>query len=796
MIWYNLKLTLRRIFKEKAFSAINIFGLVVGIASFLILFLYVANEKSFDKHFRNYPNIYRVTSMPLGLDNSRWARSLGMIHEAAASIPEVEKATWFTHTSVCTIKIGEQQFQQKDILSVDHNFVDLFEVKARTGNLSELESPNVAFVSERFAQKYFKDENPVGKLIEIDALQYLQNLGKFEIRGVIENTHPKTHFNCEILLSQKGALAERYTSLHNLKILWTYNYFLLKDGADPGKVSDEIHNYFLQSSLVESLGPKDYKFELTPLSDIHLYSNDRFELKESTSKINIGLFVVISFVVLLVSLLNFINLTIARLIKRSKEMGLKKSVGATRNQLIQQILSEVFLICSVAIVLAVGLIEAAKPFINKLFEIEFQIYFSEPVVYLSILAVLAICLGLTVLFVGFFLFGKNTSIDNLLAARNNFSGSFMLKSLLVGQVTIVIILMSATFLVNKQIGYIFKQALGYDKENVVVLHLKDYSKDPGVFANELKKQSAVASVGFTRHYFGYPAQSFNLESFGMEGTAEFVFANYDYLKTMNIQLAENWMKATNDTVRGMVINEHLYKRILAKYGSIEALNTYTDAQALEPGQIRFDILGVTKDFNYGSMHEPIGDFAFWLDESNAQARFIHVRLNPGNLHVAMNDLGKVWDAYYPGQEFNYFFLDDQIASQYKAESILSRILTAFSVIAILVSMIGISALALFISQQRTKEIGIRKVNGATIAEVLALLNKDFVRWVAVAFMVAAPLAWYVMFKWLESFAYKTALSWWIFAFAGLLALGIALLTVSFQSWKAASRNPIESLRYE
>jgi len=794
MFRYHLILTVRRIFKNAVFAGVNIFGLTIGITSFLVLFLYVANEKSYDRHFSGYRNIYRVISVPGGTGEP-WARSLGIIFPATAGIPEVEEATQFSHCPAGTISIDEIPFQQHDIMSVDENFCNLFEVECVAGEISDISKPNVAFITEDFTEKYFNGQNPVGKSIDIEALQYARELGKYEIRGVVKNTHPKTHFNYEILLSQKGALAERYDSVSKSKVQWVYNYVKLQKGVNPEQVADKICACYNASGLKQIRGPKDYSFSLVPVKDIHLKSDYRFEMKESSSKINIGLFIAISFVILLVSFLNFINLTIARLIKRSKELGLKKSVGAGNVQLTAQVLTEVFLLCLTSILFSVALIEAINPFINRLFEIGFRIYFLEPSIYISVLGILLTCLGLTAIFVRFFLIGKSSAI-NLLSEKNNFSGNFVLKSLLIGQVAIVIILLSGTFMVNKQMTFIGDKPLGFDKENVLVLHLKDFSKNPAVFVDELSKQSQVASVGFTGQHFGYPAQSINLESFGMDGTAEFVFANYDYLKTMNIQLKENWINPTVDTVQGMVINEHLYKRILERHGSMEALQAYTDAQELEPGQIRINFIGVTNDFNYSSMHEPVGDFAFWLDESRNRARFTHVRLNKGNLRGAMATVRNVWDSYYPGQEFSYFFIDEKIAGQYKAEKILGRILLTFSILGILISFIAVSALALYISQQRTKEIGIRKVNGATISEVLILLNSGFIKWVAISFVLATPVAWYAMNKWLENFAYKTSLSWWIFALAGVLALGIALLTVSWQSWRAATRNPVEALRYE
>ena len=790
---YNLKITIRRLFKDKAFSLINIFGLVIGISSFLVLFIHVSNEKSFDKHFTDHENIYRVTSIPVGRDNAIWARSIGIIHSASAELPEVKLATQFTHCDLGTIKLGENTFSQKNIMSVDEAFFKMFDVQVVAGDVTEISKPNTVFVTEAFARKHFGDQYPIGELIDVQALQYLSELGNYEIRGIVKNTHPKTHFRYELLLSQKGALHERYVSLLDRKIQWTYNYFELQNGADPKLVADKVQAFYNASSLRTIPGPQEYAFYLFPMDDIHLKSDYRFELRESSSKINITLFILISLVILIISLLNFTNLSIAKLIKRSQELGLKRSIGASSRQILAQVLQEVTVICVLAIGFSLLAIEIIEPVINRLFEIDFHVYYNEAIVYLTLAGVLIGCLLLTVIFVAGFLLMRNTTI-NILAGRNNFTGSYLLKSLLVVQVAIVIVLMSGSFLVNKQISFVLNRPLGFDKENVVVLNVKDLSKDPSVFTNELEKETSIESVGLTMQHFGYPAQGMPLEGLGLEGSAEFVFANYDYLKTMNIKLLENWITPGTDTVRGMVINTHLYKRLLERHGSMENLKAYSDAQPLGLGETRINFIGVAEDFNYSSAHESIGDFAFWLDEQNNRARFTHVRMN--NLQGGMDAIKRSWNIYYPGQELDYFFLDDRLAKQYKAETILSRILFAFSAIGILISIIGISALALFISQQRTKEIGIRKVNGATVAEILGLLNQSFVKWVGFAFIIATPIAFYAMSKWLENFAYKTNMSWWIFASAGVLALVIALLTVTWHSWRAATRNPVDSLRYE
>lgn len=786
---YNLKIAFRRLINDKVISTINFIGLTIGIMSFLILFLNVSNEKSFDKHISEHENIYRVTSVAKDNDVV-WAKGIGVIHTASQNIPEVELATRFTHFNDQPVQIGENTFQQNNIMAIDEAFVEIFEVKTNIGDLLDINKPNTVFISEDFARKHFGESNPIGRTISVG-----WNPGKFEICGIVKNTHPKTHFRYDLLLSQKGALQRNFEEFLTSKKLWAYYYYKLKDGTNPNVIAGKVKAYYNESDVVDANGPKEYDFRLTPIIDIHLKSDCRFELEESSGMQNTGLFILISFVILLISLLNYTNLTIVRLMKRSKELGFKKSIGANKIQIIGQIIFEVFIFCFTSIIVAFIITELIRPIINQSFEIDFRIYYEEPIVYLSILAVLVFCVGFATFFVAVFLL-QNRSVTNLLICKNSFSGNPIFKMLLVGQVAIVIILLSGTFLVNKQIHFILNKPLGFDKENVVVLHVRDFSKDPTIFANELEKISQVVSTGFTRQHFGYPTQGISLEFLGLEGGAEMIVSNFNYLKTMDIKLLENWNCQPAETAEGLIVNNHLYKRLMTKYGSIETVSNYQEDHPIRPGVPSARIIGVVEDFDYNSAHQAIGDFVFMLGTSRHFARFMHVRLAKGSLKSGIESIKKAWQVYYPDTELDYFFVDEKIAAQYKAEAILSRILFTFSLVGVLISIMGISALAVFISQQRTKEIGIRKVNGAKISEILTMLNKDFIKWVTIAFVIACPVAYYAMNKWLENFAYKTNLSWWIFALAGVLALGIALFTVSWQSWRAATRNPVEALRYE
>ncbi len=796
MLIHNLLFAIRRLIHEKGYTLITLIGLVTGISAFLVLFLYVTNEKSFDRHIPDHERIYRVHTIPDGGEETPWSRSLGFIVPASAAIPEVEKATLFSHSPEGMVKIEDQTITLKDVLSVDEHFFAMFGIRMITGDYREIAKPNVVFISEEMARKYFGQEDPVGRTLEIIELQYDQNLGPYEIRGVVESIHPKTHFRYDMLTSQKGALQQRFDYIPSGRLQWTYSYVKLSKGADLTDVSGKFQQYY-DANLKDNMGypPVYHLTSLMPITDIRLNSAMRFELRENASQVNLTLFIVIALVVLLVSLLNFVNLTIARIIRHSREFGLRKSIGAGTVNLTSQILSEVLVITLKATASAIILIELGKSGLNTLFNIEFSVFYTEPAVYLSIGGVLFFALGITAIFVVFHLFRKKTAAEILSSARN-FTGNLIMKTLLVIQIAIVIGLIFATIVVNRQLHYMLNKPLGFDKENILVIRLKDLSKDRTTFMNELKRLSHVISTGSTVQYFGSPSQSGKLDGFGLDGNVEYIRCDYDFVRTMGIELAESWINTEQEIIWGLIVNKHFYSRILEKFGGIEAFKAYQKSKDFTGDLSDMTLAGVSNDFNFSSAHVPVGNFALVLGDPKNSGRFIHVRLAKGDIREAKQQVEIVYGKHYPDHPMDFFFLDEEIARQYKAETILRRVLITFSLIGMMISIIGISAFSLFISQQRTKEIGIRKVTGATIAEVLLLLNKDFVKWVAIAFVIATPIAWYAMHKWLENFAYKTELSWWIFALAGLLALGIALLTVSFQSWRAATRNPVEALRYE
>jgi putative ABC transport system permease protein len=459
------------------------------------------------------------------------------------------------------------------------------------------------------------------------------------------------------------------------------------------------------------------------------------------------------------------------------------------------VLWEVLLVCTLSMGISLILVELLRPGLNQWFGIEFRMYYTEPGVAFSLLLVLAACLTVSGLFISLFLFSRNTTME-ILQERTQVSGMQIFKVLLVLQVIVVVILVAGTLTVNKQIRYVLSRPLGFQKEHIVVLHLKDLSEDPAPFIADLENLSPVRSVGMTSQHFGYPAQGFSLENLGLEGTAEFMFANYAYLQTLEIPLVHNWIHPEADTIRGMVVNRHLYERLMERHGSMEALMTYQESQTLREGMEHITFIGVAEDFNFQSAHEHIGDFAFYLNETPNRARFTHVRLHPGNLHDAMPLIQQIWEEHYPGQELSYFFLDEKIDGEYASEILLRKVLAVFSALALLISLLGMSAMALFLARQKTREIGIRRVHGASINRILVHLGRRFLGLAAGAFALAVLPCYLLMQRWLQSFAYRAGISWWIFALTGLLVLAVTLLTVALQSFRTASRNPVEALRYE
>ena len=408
MLRHNLLFAIRRLINEKGYTLITLIGLVSGISAFLVLFLYVANEKSFDRHIPEHDRIYRAHTSPEGGEDAPWARSLGFIIPASENIPEVEEATLFAHSPEGMVKIEDRTIQLKDVLTVDENFFGMFGIRMISGDYREISKPNVVFITEEVARRYFGNDNPIGKTLEILELQYDQKLGHYEIRGVVESIHPKTHFRYEMLTSQKGGMQQRFDYIPSGRLQWTYSYVKLSKGANSTAVAGKYQQYY-DANLKENMGypPVHHIISLMPIRDIRLKSAMRFELRENASRVNLNLFIVISFVVLLVSLLNFINLTIARIIRHSREFGLRKAIGAGLLNLTFQILAEVMVIVLLATASAVILIELGKSGLNSLFDIEFSVFYAEPAVFLSIGGVFFFAIGTTAIFIAYHLYRKN-----------------------------------------------------------------------------------------------------------------------------------------------------------------------------------------------------------------------------------------------------------------------------------------------------------------------------------------------------------------------------------------------------
>jgi putative ABC transport system permease protein len=801
MIKLFFKTTIRHILKNKLYSSLNIFGLTLGLAAFIYIATYVSYETNFDQFHANANRIYRcVTFAKMGETLECIPRSEYPLANALKSeIPEVQATTrLFVENNIYT-RYKDNKFIEKRIYYADPNLFDVFDFKLSEGNkATALSNPNTILMTKKAAQKYFGNENPIGKSIT------LLNNQNFEVTGVLENIPNNSHLQFDLIASSL-TLPERdrvdWGSFNN-----AYTYVLAKEGV-PQKVFEQKFESCLkkyeEQVIIKYINPsvKDFeksgnyfKHKLQPLSDIHL--NSSFA-EESTTFGNLRFLVILGItgiLILIIACSNFINLSTATASKRAKEIGVKKIIGSMKKEIFFQVMGEIGVFCIIALVLALILLVLLLPVLNKFagMAMTFDSFFTKTGLLIILLMpiITTILAGIyPALFVNRFKLVETTKRKiNPLNQK-----SWLRGSLVAVQFIIFIVLIFSTIIINKQIKMMRSQNPGFSKENVLVIKNMYYLGDQmSAFKDEIVNTPSVIAASFSS---SIPSMDdFAGNAFRQKGQKEKYLmdrmqVDADFLKTLDAKMIDgrffsNNLKSESNTA---IVNEQAAK-LLGWSNSNDKIITILDG-----GEYDYQVIGIVKDFHMKSLRDNARPLVLRVsDKSN----YLAIRIQPGDIPKMLDHVKNQWEKFNNNAPFEYFFLDQSFDAQYKSEDRLSKIIGLFTLIAITIACLGLFGLVSYTATQKTKEIGIRKVNGAKISEVLIMLNKDFVKWVAIAFVIATPIAWYAMNKWLESFAYKTTLSWWIFALAGLLALGIALLTVSWQSWKAATRNPVEALRYE
>ncbi len=815
MLRNYFKIAVRNLLKRKVFTLINILGLATGMAVCLLIVLFVEDELSFDSFHEKGDRIYRmVLDRKYPGRSSSYAMIPSSVGEAVKhEFPEVLESTRifdFEGGGNFFIKIGDKIFEESRVAAVDSNFFRVFTAVLLQGDpATALLKANTVVVNESTAKRYFGSAaNAMGKSLETDGgLHYM-------ISGVCRDWPANSHFVFDLLLADASFPFIRQPNYTGFS---AHTYFLLNKDASPQAleakfpqivdkyVSGEIGRSFNMTYKQFQAAGNGYHYYLQPLRKIHLISDLEGELRPNGSMKAVYIFGVIAIFILLIACINFINLSTARSVERAKEVGIRKTFGSGKQSLIRQFLLESVMVSLLSILVAVLLIVLLLPVFNKVSGKDLTItYFMHPVK-IALLLAFSIVVGLIAgLYPAFVL----SSFKPIMVLKGKFKsnkyGMALRNGLVVFQFAISVILIICTIIVNRQMQYMLGDKLGFKKDHIIEIERTDLVREKTkAFKTELLKIpgvemiSGVSSMPGQAGFFGL---TFQVVGSKEPMTGRGVIVDDQFASVLGLQLKEGRFFSKNFSMDSLsvVLNEKAVEELGLKQG-LGARLTTTDANYNAPDgkPYIYTVVGILKDFHYQSLHQKINPLVL----ANA-AKFgdvepvTAVRIKADDFKAAIENINKTWTNFVPERPFHYTFFDQNLAKQYKAEQTAQRVFTIFSTLAIFIACIGLLGLAAYATQQRIREISIRKVLGASPVNIVGMLSKDFLRLVFISALVAFPVAWWAMHTWLQNFAYHTDMSWWIFLLAASMAAVIALLTISFQAIKAAITNPVKNLRAE
>lgn len=788
MLKHNILLFFRNIKKNKGTFLINIMGLAIGIASFLILVLYLHNDFTYDHFNEKLSRIYRVRE-----GDMTQTRGL-LLPEMLKEVPEIENGTRIFDWDGARLSYNDLAFFE-NINYVDEGFFSVFSFPFTEGSpKNAIKNKYGVVVSTDFAKKYFGDEPALGKQLHVNFDDiYLT------VNGVV-NIPSNSSIKFDILSSYETGeeILPWIKDVHNWQNVFSQTYVLLNDGVRPDAIKDKMQRIVKRDFF--PAGKSEADLNLLPFKEYH-------SLEESNQTLLIIL-AIIALGIITIAIVNFINLTVTNSLTRLKEVGIKKVHGANWQHLLVQILTESFLMSSMALILGGLLLMIFLPIFNTLLDAGLKFDPIQNVTILLIIILLWSVVGILSGLVPLVLWirGKltNTLKGNIFGNKKPSTWNY---SLIVAQFVIAIFLISGTFLVRKQVNGMIDKDPHFDDENVIIAELDGWqfsdvemaSDNIKRIAEEMGASPYVESTSFSTTVPGiyqqnynvfYPAEKSNLETIGLRKA----YVGADFFRTMGIKILDGsgFPKDSISYKDAVILNQMAMNKL--GYDKVQEQVLYEGSPTGEPNRV----IGVVDEFSYQGVQNDQQPLAhFYVNRENyVDWPFLIVKSTKGASLSVMDLYKKKWGKAFPGIEPNLFFADEKLNDQYKKYIKINTLVTWFSVLAIILSCMGLFALSTYAMTRRTKEIGIRKVNGATIAQILSLLNKDFLKWVVVAFIIAIPISWYATHRWLEGFAYKTAISWWVFVLAGLVTLCISLLTVSWQSFKAAVANPVEALKEE
>ena len=800
-----IKVALRNLFRNKLYSFLNIAGLAIGLTCCVLILLYIQDELSYDRFHDEADRIYRVNSHFVIPERTMHFATTAHVQGPMLKdeYPEVKNYTRFSsYESRRVIRYKENTFYEEKFIYADHTLFNVFSFKLIKGNSKDaLVKPNSLVITEEIAKKYFGDEDPLGKDLRVD----IENL--FKVTGVMENVPKTSHIRPDFFASFSTLKLEPSGNMAQdmLANVDYHTYILLREGTDYKEFEQKLIGYLDKylSATMKALGGSA-RLEMQPLKSIHLYSNVEGEIEPTSDISYIYLFSGIGLFILLLACLNFMNLATARSTNRAKEVGLRKVVGAQRRQLIKQFLGESMILTFIAIILSQLLVSLTIPIFRDISGKDLVVnVFSNPVLLIGLLGLFFIVSLMGGSYPAFFL-SAFRPVEVLQGKFKRGAKRSILRIALVSfQFTVSIVLIIGTLIVSKQLNYVRNKKLGYDKDHVVALQIRnpetqkkyeaiknELLRHPNILSSSASANLPLERVAFSAHHaVGKPEDELIVLSVQI--------IDEDFLDTYRMELAQgrNFSKDyPTDPDEAILVNEALVTRLGWQENPIhKEIEMFTSLTARR----KFRIVGVVKDYHFQSLHEEIQPLILY----NAFPEFrnydrISVRVRPENIRETIGFLESKWvefDSQYP---LEYVFVDDQFDSLYRAEERLGQLSGYFTALAIVIGCLGLFGLTSFTAEQRTKEIGIRKVLGASVSSVIRLFVLEFTKWVLLAVVIAWPIGYFIMKTWLQNFHYRTTFGFSTFMLAAVLALCISIITVSYHSIRAALANPVESLRYE
>ena len=804
-----LKTALRNLWKNKGFSSINIFGLAIGLTTCMLILFFVADETSYDNYNVNKDRIFRVDG-DIQFGGNHFILAVcqePMGPTLKKDFPAIKQYTRFRNYGGFLLKKGNNNIQEDRVIFADSTMFDVFTLPMIAGNpKTALVDPRSVVITEKMAKKYFNSTDVVGK-----SLVY-NDTGNLKITGVIKDIPKQSHFNFDFFVSINGSLQaweiNNWLS-HNLN-----TYVLLDKNADPKKLNAQLDAFtikYLEPQVKQVLNTdmKDFKktgnfvhYSLTPITDIHLHSNKTAELGPNGNIQYVYIFSVAALLVLLIACVNFMNLSTARSSSRSKEVGVRKVLGSMRRNLVIQFLVESLLISLVGLLIAVGFAWLLLPYFNELSGKDMRMLelFSKPWL-LPSLFVLMIAVGIAAGSYPAFFLSSFRPVDVLKGkVSKGFKGGWLRSALVIFQFFVSIVLIISTIVIYKQLDYIRNKDIGFNREQVLIIqNTNALTTQAKAFKEEVMKIGGVQAATMTGFL---PTSDWRSDSpLWPDATLDQKKAvslqmwtvDADYIPTLGMTMAKgrNFSKQMLTDSGAVIINEAAAKLLGFPDPVNQKVYTLEDINANKTKA--FTIVGVVKNFNFSSLREQVTPLALFMQEQNGRIAF---RINTKNIPALISQVENKWKTMAPSQPFSYSFMNDDFNNIYQTEQKIGRLFISFAVFAILIACLGLLGLVAYAAEQRTKEIGIRKVLGASVTNIITMMSRDFLKLVLIASIIAFPLAWYAMHKWLQDFAYRISISAWIFVGAGLIAILIAFITIGFQAVKAAVANPVKSLRTE